>query len=295
MIQQKTLGRTVIVSVIYLFLFVLSLLCILPLLNVLAISFSSKAAIESMKVTLWPVDLSLKAYSFVAHKHEFIQSMGVSLERVILGVAINTLLTILIAYPLSKEISQFRLRTWYAWIFVFTILFSGGLVPTYIVVKDLGLMDTIWALILPGAVPVFNVILLLNFIRSLPKELFEAGFMDGAGHWKLLWRIVVPLSMPALATVTLFVIVGHWNEWFSGLIYMNDPKHYPLASYMQTVIVRHDIAAMNSPLQMALMQSLNDRAVYAAQIFLGAVPIFCVYPFLQRFFMAGIVMGSVKE
>lgn len=295
MVQHKTWGHVVSQLAIYAFLALLAILCILPILNVLALSFSSISAIQAMKVTLWPVDVSLKAYQFVAAKHEFLRSMGVSVQRVLLGTSINMLLTILVAYPLSKEPAQFRFRTGYAWIFVFTMLFSGGLVPTYIVVKELGLLDSMWALVLPGALPVFNVILLLNFIRGLPKELMEAGFIDGAGHWTMLWRIVVPLSLPALATVTLFVIVGHWNEWFAGLIYMNDPRHYPLASYLQTVIVRRDYSQITDPAELAMLAALDDRAVHAAQIFLGALPIFCVYPFLQRYFMAGIVMGSVKE
>lgn len=295
MVQQKTVGSLLVRALIYLVLTLLALLCILPIINVVAISFSSTAAIGQMKVTFWPVDFTFKAYQFVISSNNFMLSMWISVQRVALGTVINMAMTVLIAYPLSKEVSQLRLRTFYAWIFVFTTLFSGGLVPTYLVVKSLGLMDTIWALVLPGAIPVFNVILLLNFIRSLPKELFEAGYIDGASHWKTLWSIVIPLSLPALATVTLFVVVNHWNEWFNGILYMNDPKHYPLASYLQTIIVRHDLGEITDPVQLKLYASLSDRAVRSAQIFLGALPIFFLYPFLQRYFMTGIVLGSVKE
>lgn len=294
MITEKTWRHTLSQTLLYVFLSLLALICILPLINVLSISFSSIRAIQSMEVTLWPVEMTLRSYRFVAGNDAFLRSMGVAAERVLLGTVINLFMIILTAYPLSKESSQFHFRTGYAWVFVFTMLFAGGLVPTYLVIKELGLMDTMWALVLPGAVPVFNVILLLNFIRSLPKELTEAGFIDGAGHWTMLWRIVVPLSLPAIATVALFVIVGHWNEWFSALIYMNDPKHYPLASYLQTVVVRRDYSQMD-PTELALLMQLDDRAVHSAQIFLGALPIFCVYPFLQRYFLTGIVMGSVKE
>ena len=273
----------------------MSLLCILPLVNVLAVSFSSAAAIEADKVTLWPVEFTVRAYTYVAAKKEFLASMGVTLQRVLLGVVVNMALTVLTAYPLSKDRSQLRLRTVYAWVFVFTMLFSGGLIPSYMVVKELGLLDSIWALVLPGAVPVFNVILMLNFFRGLPKELSESAFIDGAGHWQTLWRIIVPLSAPSIATVTLFTIVGHWNEWFQGLIYMNDPIHYPLASYLQTIVVRLDMTQLNDPTALRFLSQLNDRALRAAQIFLGMVPVLCVYPFLQRFFMSGIVLGSVKE
>jgi len=295
LVQQYSWSRKLFVAFNYSVLALMSLICLLPLLNVLAVSFSSAAAIEAGEVTLWPVDFTTRAYSFVASKSEFLTSMGISVQRVLLGVAVNMTLTILTAYPLSKEAAQLRFRTGYAWVFVFTMLFSGGLIPSYMIVRELGLIDSLWSLVLPGAVPVFNVILMLNFFRNLPKELAESAFIDGAGHWQTLWRIIVPLSMPSIATVTLFTIVGHWNEWFHGLIYMNDPVHYPLASYLQTIVVRLDMTQLNDPTALRFLSQLNDRSLRAAQIFLGMVPVLCVYPFLQRYFMSGIVLGSVKE
>lgn len=295
MVEARTFSRRLILALIYALLTGLALLCILPLINVLAVSFSSNSAIDAGKVTFWPVDFTLRAYAFVAKKQEFTASILRSTHRVALGTVISMLLTVLSAYPLSKETKQFRLRTVYVWIFVFTMLFSGGLVPTYVVVNELGLMDTIWALVLPPAVSVFNIVLMLNFMRALPKELTEAGFIDGATHWQTLWRIILPLSLPSLATVTLFTIVWHWNEWFTGLLYMNDPINYPLASYLQTIVVKMDLSQIKSAEEAAILANLNDRSVRAAQIFLGALPIFCVYPFLQQYFMSGIVMGSVKE
>jgi putative aldouronate transport system permease protein len=157
-----------------------------------------------------------------------------------------------------------------------------------------GLLNSIWALVLPSAVPVFNIILLLNFFRGLPKELEESAFMDGAGYWTVLWRIYVPISLPAMATVGLFTMVGHWNAWFDGLIYMSTPDQYPLASYLQTIIKGIDLTKMTG--QDALtMAEVSDRTAKAAQIFVGTLPILLVYPFLQRFFVQGIVLGSVKE
>jgi putative aldouronate transport system permease protein len=295
MVQQNTLSSRITMFSIYALLALLAIVCVIPLINVLALSFSSNGAIQSGKVTLWPVEFTLDAYHFVSKKRDFLLSIWVSFQRVGLGLFVNMLLTITVAYPLSKEVAHFRLRTVYVWIFVFTMIFSGGLVPSYIVIKELGMLDSLWALVLPGAVPIFNVILMLNFFRALPKELMESAFIDGAGHWKFLWRIVVPLSIPSIATVGLFTIVGHWNEWFSGIIYMNDPKHYPLASYLQTVVVQLDLAKIKDLNDATEMMKLNNRAVRAAQIFLGALPIFLIYPFLQRYFMAGIVLGSVKE
>ncbi|BBH18718.1 protein LplC [Paenibacillus baekrokdamisoli] len=294
MVEHATLGRKIFVSFNYTLLSVLSILCLLPLIHVLAVSFSSSSAATAGLVKLWPVGFTMSSYDFVLAKPAFLKSIGVSLQRVAIGVTVNMLLTILIAYPLSKEVSKFPYRTAYVWIFVVTILFQGGLIPLYMMVSYTAIRDTIWAMVLPSAVPVFNVVLLLNFFRGLPKELEEAAFIDGAGHWTTLWRVIVPLSAPALATITLFATVGHWNSWFDGLIFMDSPKHYPLQSYLQTVVINRDLSLVSSA-DMKALAEVSDRTAKAAQIFLGALPILLVYPFLQRFFMKGIVLGSVKE
>ncbi|WP_407673366.1 carbohydrate ABC transporter permease [Paenibacillus silvisoli] len=276
------------------FLIALSVLCVLPLIHVLAISLSDKTAAAAGDVVLWPVHFTWQSYTYVLSKPEFMRAFWITIERVALGLLINMFLTILLAYPLSKEVRVFKYRTVYAWYFVLTILFSGGLIPTYMIVNQTHLLDTIWALIIPGAVPVFNVILLLNFFRGLPRELEEAAFVDGAKQWTVLWRLFVPLSMPALATIALFTIVGHWNAWFDGLIYMNKLEHYPLQSYLHTVIIKTDLA-MQSARDLDSLSQVSERTSKAAQIFMGALPILIIYPFLQRFFVKGIVLGSVKE
>ena len=272
-------------------------MAVLPFINLLALSLSHKTAAAAGLVKLWPVGLTFKSYEFVFLRNEFFTALGISVERVILGTGISMLLTVLVAYPLSKEERAFPGRTLYAWVFVFTILFNGGLIPWYMTIRVTGILDTIWALLLPGAVQVFNCILLLNFFRGLPRALEEAAFVDGASHWTTLWRIYVPLSTPALATVTLFTIVWHWNSWFDGMILMNSPAHYPLQSYLQTVVVRLDTSTFANidPNQAKLLSEISDRTVKAAQIFMAAFPILLVYPFLQKYFMAGIVLGSVKE
>jgi putative aldouronate transport system permease protein len=277
----------------YAFLIAFTLLCLLPIVHVLAISFSNSTAAAAGYVTFWPVDFTFKAYEFVASKPEFIRSMLISFERVFLGVPINMLLTILIAYPLSKSEHMLSYRKGYIVFFMITILFSGGLIPWYMVIKMTGLIDSIFALILPSAVPVFNVIILLNFFRALPKEIEEAAFIDGASHWYTLWKIYVPLSMPALATLTLFCAVHHWNSWFDGIILMNRTEHYPLQSYLQTVVVQQGLLKVTFQ-DTQLLSEVSERTNKAAQIFIGALPILLVYPFLQRYFMTGIVMGSVK-
>jgi len=287
-------SRRVFVVLNYAFLGLLGFLCVAPLVHVMAISFSSSSAATAGDVMLWPVDFTLKSYEYILERPEFKNAFLVTLQRVALGTVVNMLLTIIIAYPLSKEASAFRFRTAYAWYFVVTILFSGGLIPWYMTVKETGLLDSIWALVLPGAVPVFNVILLLNFFRGLPKALEESAFIDGAGHWKTLWLIYVPLSLPAMATIILFTVVGHWNSWFDGLILMNKPENYPLSSYLQTVLFKISLTGL-SPQQMMDLAEVSNRTTKAAQVFVGALPILLVYPFLQRFFIKGIVLGSVKE
>jgi len=280
----------------YTFLIIVTFLCLFPIIHVLALSFSSSTAAATGMVKLWPVGFNLKSYAYAIEKPEFITSFGISLQRVVAGAAINMFLTILAAYALSKEKKEFPMRDIYAWFFFITILFSGGLIPWYMTVKAVGLIDKIWALIIPGAVPVFNVIILLNFFRQLPKEINESAFIDGAGHWTVLWKIFVPLSTPALATILLFTSVSHWNSWFDGLIFMNSPKNYPLQSYLQTVVIQRNFSSFANATKEELetLSIISDRTTKAAQIFIAVFPILCIYPFLQKYFTKGIVLGSVK-
>ncbi len=280
----------------YLFLTFLTLASMFPILHILALSFSSSGAEKAGLVTFFPVEFTFKSYGFIFENNQFLISIWNSIKRVGLGVIINMALTVLVAYPLSKESSAFPQRTWYAWIFVFTMLFTGGLIPTFLVVKETGLLNSIWALILPGAVPVFNIVLMLNFFRSLPKELEEASYMDGAGHLRTLWYVYIPLSMAGMATVSLFAIVSHWNAWFDGLIYMRGSSEYPLSTYLQSILRSDALKISNLTLQEVLLyEKISNRTTRAAQIFVTALPILLVYPFLQKYFIKGLVMGSVKE
>ena len=292
--MKKSFGRRLFLGCNFVFLAVLSLLCLMPIIHILAISFSSGNAASAGKVLLWPVEFTPAAYQNVFGKPEYLRAFWITIQRVVLGTSLSMFLTILTAYPLSKETTQFRMRTLYVWVFVFTILFNGGLIPWYMTVKAVGLIDTIWALVLPGAIQVFNIILLLNFYRNLPKELEESSKIDGAGHFTTLWKIYAPRSLPALATTGLFTIVWHWNSWFDGMILMNHPDKYPLQTFLQSIIIKMDLRFLKSQ-DIELMQQLSDRTSKAAQIFVAAFPILAIYPFLQRFFIKGIVMGSVKE
>ena len=174
------------------------------------------------------------------------------------------------------------------------MLFNGGLIPTYLVVTNLNLTNTMWALILPSAVNVYNTILMMQFFRAIPKELEEAAHMDGAGYLRYIpVTIYLPLSLPSLATLSLFAMVWHWNSWFDGLIYITDYRHYPLATFLQTIIQGGDMR--NTNIDPGTLQVLSERTVRSSQILIGALPILFVYPFLQRFFVHGLTMGAVKE
>ena len=291
--KKLSLGRKTFLIINAVVLFGLALLCLLPLINVLSVSLSSKNAAAAGLVKLWPVEFTIASYRYALSKSEFIVAMGVSVKRLFIGVIVNMLLTILIAYPLSKNKSGFKARSFYTWFFLITILFNGGLIPTYMAVNTYRLIDTIWALVLPMAVPVFHVVILMNFFRELPKELEEAAFLDGAGHWDILWRVYVPLSKPALATLILFSAVFHWNSWFDGILYMNRPAHYPLQSYLQTVIINRDLTSLASG-SLQDLALISERTTKASQVFIGAIPILLVYPFLQPYFVKGMVLGSVK-
>ena len=272
----------------------LGFICVAPLINTLAVSFSSPAAASGNLVTFLPIGFTFDAYNETLGNANFIRALLIGLLRTVLGTAISLFTMTMAAYALAKEEREFKGRTAYMWIFVFTMMFSAGLVPNYILIQELHLMNTIWALVLPGAVSVFNMILLLNFFRvSVPKSLAEASSIDGAGHFRTFWSIYLPIAVPSVATVALFIMVSNWNAWFDGMIYMTDPRRYPLSTFLHTVIVLNDMSQIN--LDPEDIKMLSNRTVRASQVFLGAFPILIVYPFLQRYFVTGIVMGSVKE
>jgi len=277
----------------YAFLTVLAIVCVLPILHMFAVSFSSRAAATANIINFWPVGWTTEAYSTTLGNDSFLQSLWIAVERTVAGTALSMLLVVMAAYSLSKTSLKFPGRSTYTWFFVFTMLFNGGLIPSYFLVNKLYLMDTLWALILPTAVNVWNMILMLNFFRSLPQELEDAALIDGAGHFTVLWRVFFPISMPAIATLSLFAMVFHWNSWFDGVIYMNNKDNYPLASFLHAMVVSNNLTQLGMSAQD--VANISNRTVKAAQLFIGTVPILFAYPFLQKYFVKGIVLGSVKE
>lgn len=281
-------------SVINIFgLSLMAILCLLPIINLLAISLSSSEMAASGIVKFWPEKFTTASYQVAFSNMYFWNSMFVSIKRVLIGTGITIFLNIITAYPLSRDPNYFKARTAYVWFFFFTTLFSGGLIPTFLVVKYTGLYDSIWALIIPGSAAIWNCILMLNFFRQLPKEMEEAAVVDGAGHMVILWKIIVPVSKPVIATLTLFTIVGHWNEWFGALIYISSPQGYPLQTYLQSLL-NIDVTKMTDFKARQLIEQMSPKTLRAAMVFLTALPILMVYPFLQKYFAKGLVLGSVK-
>lgn len=272
----------------------LGLSCLLPFLNVLAVSLSAPEAASAGRVGIWPVGLNFEAYAFALSRKNFTISIVNSGMRLLVGVSVNMLLTILAAYPLSKSSRVFPGRTLFAWYFALTMMVGGGLIPMYIVVTSTGITNTIWALILPYAVPVFNVLVLLNFFRTMPPSIEESALVDGAGSWRILFSIYVPLALPALATLIVFQAVFHWNEWLWGLIFMDTVEKYPLATYLRNILQNPRFDSLRlEDIQQALR--VSGRATRAAQILLGMLPILTIYPFMQRYFVKGLTLGGVKE
>ncbi len=275
----------------YIILIGLALICILPILNLLAISLSGKYAIDANKVTFWPIDFNVDAYKVIFQTKEFFRAFWISIERVILGVPMFLVVTILMAYPLSKSGRVFRGRNVYMTIIAIVCFISGGQIPFYLLIKNLGWFDTIWALTVPLALNVSNGIMLMNFFRQLPKDIEESAFIDGAGYFRALIFIVLPLSLPILATLSLFCFVSHWNSWYDGRIFNLNPYNYPLQTFLR------DILTANRPESMEIAKDqfmVADRAVTSAQIFIAMLPVLVIYPFLQKYFVKGIVVGSVK-
>lgn len=272
---------------------ILALLCLLPFVYVIAVSFSNNNMIAAGLVTFWPKGFNTSAYEYLLARKAFWQAFGVSVFRLLLGTGINLFMILLTAYPLSKTDSKLTGRSFYTWFFFITMLVGGGLIPSYILICNLGLRDTIWALVLPGSLPIFNLVLMINFFRTVPSELEDAALIDGAGHLKTLLRIYIPVSKPAIATISLFCMVNHWNAWFDGMIYINTPDKVPLQTYLRSVILKMDLSEMGGE-NMELLALLSDEALRCAQIVIAVIPILCVYPFLQKYFVTGITLGSVK-
>ena len=291
----RTRGEKIFNVFNYIFISLVCLACAIPVIHILALSFSSPHYVAAGRVTLWPMGFTIEPYTFAFINGRFMQAFWVSVQRVILGVGINMFLMITVAYPLAKTTAEFSARNYYMAFFAITMIFGGGLIPFYILISNIGWLDSMWSLVVPGGLPVFSMVILMNFIRGLPKELEEAAMLDGAGYIRTLILVLLPVLKPALATVALFAFVHHWNEWLLGMLFMNSPSNYPLQTYLQGLLTNfRELIRMMGTEFLQLIQRLNERSGRAAQLFLGMVPILIIYPFLQKYFTKGLVIGSVK-
>lgn len=292
--MKLTRGETVASGINHVLLGLMALLALAPFVHVLAQSFSSHRAITSGLVGLWPVDFSIEAYTRVLSQADFINAFQVSVLRTVVGTLFNVVITSLLAYPLSKR--HLKGRSLIMFLIVFSMMFGGGMIPTFLVVKATGLLDTFWAYIIPGAVSAFNVIIIKNFFQSVPAELEESAKIDGGTNLGILFRIVIPLSMPAIATITLFHAVGHWNAFFDTVLYVTNRDLFPLQVYLRELIMFNQSGIDNNSGYSANIDStlLAMESLKAAALIASTVPILVVYPFLQKYFVKGLMLGSVK-
>ena len=297
MVQKKGIVSNMGKGAIYLIVFLLGVICLLPLLNIVAVSFSGSAAVAANRVGIFPVDFTVAAYEKILGDHQFWRSFGISVARVVLALLLNLILIMLMAYPLSKSKREFKGRNIYMDLLIFAMLFNGGMIPTYIVIKNLGLLNTIWALILPGAVRIFSVIMVMNFFMGVPKALEEAAVIDGATPLQVLTKVYLPCSKPVIATIALFSIVGSWNDFFSGLLYMTKVNNYPLQTYIQSLNVKLEdmLSAGGSISSLVNIMDVSAQNLNAAKIVVSVIPLLLIYPLLQKYLITGIVVGSVKE
>ena len=281
------------------FLFVFTLLMLFPFYHVFALSTSSGPGIASGNANYIPVGFNIHAYRMVVENPELLRTYYNSVRYAVLGTLIYLLATSLVAYPLT--IRGFWLNKPVTMVYVLTMFVSGGLIPTYLLYRALGLLDTIWVMVLPGAVTVFGVILFRTNFRELGDELREAAYIDGAGDFRVLFRIVLPLSKPVIATLALFRIVEIWNDFYTPFVFMNDERLMPLTVLMRRLLITLEITdvSRDRSLQDLLLEVERDpvpiQAFRAASIIVMVLPIMCVYPFIQRYFVKGMMIGSLKQ
>lgn len=273
-------------------LLLIALSMLFPFVYIFAVSFSSLEEVLKNELLLWPKEWVTDAYRYILSSDQFIRSFFVTVFVTVVGTFVNMAFTSTMAYGLSRPVPG---QKYLLFMVVFTLLFSAGMIPTYMVVRATGLIDSLWALILPAAINPFNLIVMRQFFLNIPEELHEAAIIDGANHLQIFWRIILPLSKPALAAISLFYAVVHWNNYFSAILYINDPAKWPLQVVLrQIVIVNEPNAALRGGQQM-LENPPPPETVQMAAILLATLPILFVYPFLQKYFVKGVMLGSVKE
>lgn len=292
--QLRARGEWVWDLLIYAVLILMTVISIFPILHVLSVSLSNNHEATRAGLMLWPRGFTLASYEFIFKGPALIRSFGVTVFITVVGTALNMLLTTSAAYALARE--DLPGRGIITLFIVITMVFSAGIIPGYMLVRSLGLINSVWAMIFPGAVSAFNLILMRNFIQQLPASFIEAARIDGASEWRILTQIVVPLSLPALATIGLFYAVAHWNEFFRGIFYIVDSTKWPLQVLLRSIVIEADLNQLgmtNQDLYGRL--PVSQITIRAATVIATIIPIAMVYPFLQKYFVTGVVLGGEKE
>lgn len=290
--MQSTKGEKVFYGFNYLLLTLAGILCLLPLLHLASLSLSGKDAVLSGFVTLWPVEFTLSSYTMLFEGTPVVRAFGNSLLITLVGVAASMLFTIFAAYPLSRR--DFYGRRTLTLAIVFTMLFTGGLIPTYLVVSSLGLVDSYAALWAPALVSTYNMMIMRSFFENIPEELVEAARIDGSGEWRLLAGIILPLSLPVLATIGLFYGVYYWNSFFNVMIYMNSPEKINLTVLIQQMVKSQAVLQELNTMNSQEVVNITPEGIKAAGIMVMVIPMLIVYPLLQRYFVKGVTIGAIK-
>ena len=272
------------------FMILISAIMIMPMLNVYAISFSGDAPAARGEVAFWPINFTIDAYRYLRNFSILLTGFQNSFFLLFCGTAINMLFTIVTAYPLSRK--TLLGRKYFLMAIIFTMMFGGGLIPTYLLIMRLNLLDSIWALILPGTISAWNLIIMKNFFESLPVELIEAARIDGMSEVFIVLKIIIPLSMAAIATIALFYGVAHWNAYFSAAIYISNRSRWPLQLVLREIVVAAQMAQAQTGMDLAL--SIPLEPLKMAVIVVTTTPILCIYPFIQKYFVRGVIMGAIK-
>jgi putative aldouronate transport system permease protein len=288
---KTTLGNKIFDISNYMVLVMCGLATLLPFVYILAVSFAPLDQVLEGGLILWPKEFTWTAYDTIFSNSSFVRSMWITVILTVVGTFTNVLLTSLMAYPLAKK--YLKGRRIILFLVLFTMLFNGGMIPTYMVVKWTGLINSLWAMILPMAISAFNLIIMKNFFQSIPEEIEESARIDGCSHFGVLFRIVLPLSMPAIATFTLFYSVYHWNQFFAAVIYVHDTDLWPIQVMLRQMIIIGSTDEFNQALDSTEMEVIPTTIKMAA-IVVATVPILLVYPFLQKHFAKGVMLGSVK-
>lgn len=303
MVRDRSLSYRIVDWILYAILTLMALACLLPFVHLLAKSFSNRQAVSADIVSFWPIGFNTENYAYILSNRQFLGSFGVSSARVLLGVVLTLFITVITAYPLSRDRIHMPGRTVIKVLLLIGMLFSAGLIPYFLAIRNLGLYNNFLVLVIPGALSIFNIIVVMNFFRGIPVELEEAALLDGASHLDILFRVFIPVSLPVLATVTLFTAVGHWNAWFDGIVFMSKSESWPLQSFMYTVVTSKMLEWQTSGIGMNQQNAAQSaqsflnatpQGLVAAMIFIASLPIMLVYPVLQRYFVTGLTIGSVK-